>query len=653
MADEREILAVFKADIEQYNAQLSAMRETNKATEKSTDNVTKSTDNFSKKTKSAANSIKTISNGLGGVTGLLALTGRLFGVNTDRLQELVFASQQFAQVGKKLIDTQKLAAAATKEGAAATGRMAAASAASIPIIGAVVLAIGAAAAIMIRYQDQLFGVSEATKEKMKADDGAIISDEKLRESYNQTLKVIKDLGIEYRLVTGQINEYQATIERLRVKNADEIEQIRDETKKKTEEITGFWAQVQLQVANAIGLGSLETQKLLSDVGKVIGDRNAIIDQKNKELTEAEKVELARRFAEIDKDTQKLLKANQDRLDKIKEQNKKAREEEEEARKKQHLENIRAIIAGNAELLKAEEKALEDKKKAAADEAEEIRRINQENDELTAADKKETEEKAKKKQEERDKQRIEDAKRVADAIFNAQQEAFDKRQELFDKEIDLQDKAIETQQRLAEQGLTNSLAFEERRAAELRRQQQIDTEKQKRVKLLETFLNSLAEFSKEDPKTALQKALLQVALAQAASAVFAEEGGIIGEIGERSNLSRRHKGGGDVLLHAQTGEGILSRKEMDNLGRRNFHLLKDAARFPIKDNVFAMPQIAIAGGVQVSNADVVKELKALQRVIKNKRENSYNLDEFGNYVKKQVENGVTTVTKGKLRKPRFK
>jgi len=148
-------------------------------------------------------------------------------------------------------------------------------------------------------------------------------------------------------------------------------------------------------------------------------------------------------------------------------------------------------------------------------------------------------------------------------------------------------------------------------------------------------------------------LLQVALATAATAVFAEDGGIIGEITDRSNGTRKHTGGGDVLLHAQTGEGILSRKEMDNLGKRNFHLLKDAARFPIRSDVFKMPNIAMAGGFAISNEEVVKEIRGLRQDIKNQPKHNWEIDKFGNYIKQSVENGIKTITKGKMPQHRFK
>ena len=116
MANDNEILVVYKADIEQYKSAVSEMGATNKQAEKNTDAVTASTQKYEKTTKGAASSIGTLSKGLGGVAGLLGLTGKLFGVNTDQIQELIFTSQQFSKVAKQLTDIQKAQNLATKEG---------------------------------------------------------------------------------------------------------------------------------------------------------------------------------------------------------------------------------------------------------------------------------------------------------------------------------------------------------------------------------------------------------------------------------------------------------------------------------------------------------------------------------------------------------
>lgn len=251
-------------------------------------------------------------------------------------------------------------------------------------------------------------------------------------------------------------------------------------------------------------------------------------------------------------------------------------------------------------------------------------------------------------------RIDQEKEMLSVIGKAYDDAFQKRKELAEQEIDLQEKNIDTQRNLAERGLANTLDFEEKRAAELRRKQQVEAERNKRIKILETFLNALADFSKDDAKNALPKALLQVALATAASAAFAEEGGVIGEIKERSFSGRRHRGGGDVLVHAQTGEGILPRDSMNVIGRGNFELLRNVGRHPIREDIFKMPKLDVHSvGSQVSNEDVVREIKTLQTVIKNKKESHYSVDEFGNYIKRTMEDGIKTITKGKLKKPRWR
>lgn len=251
-------------------------------------------------------------------------------------------------------------------------------------------------------------------------------------------------------------------------------------------------------------------------------------------------------------------------------------------------------------------------------------------------------------------RIDQEKKMLEIIGKAYDDAFAKRKELAEQEIDLQEKSVDTQRNLAERGLANTLDFEEKRAAELRRKQQVEAERNKRIKLLETFLNALADFSKEDAKNALPKALLQVALATAASAAFAEEGGVIGEIKERSFMGRRHRGGGDVLVHAQTGEGILPRDSMNVIGRRNFELLRNVGRHPIREDIFKMPKLDVhGGGSQVSNEDVVREIKSLQAIVKNKKESHYSIDEFGNYINRTMEDGIKTITKGKLKKPRWR
>src|SRR3990167_1689587 len=187
MADEA-ILAVFKADIEQFKAQMAELWVKVGAVQTQIDGTTTSTEKFAKQGKSASGSIKTLSQGLGGVVGLLGLTGRLFGVNTDKIQELVFASQQFVRVGRDLANSQKLAQTATKASTAATKAASAATAVASGGIALLITGIIAAAGALYAWISAKKSDVEITEEQIKLQD-------ELNESNKESIKISEDAKI--------------------------------------------------------------------------------------------------------------------------------------------------------------------------------------------------------------------------------------------------------------------------------------------------------------------------------------------------------------------------------------------------------------------------------------------------------------------------
>lgn len=688
MADEDEIIAVFKAEIDQYRAQVAAMGEINKNAQKSTDSLTNSTDKFSGKTKTAASSIRTLGQGLAGVTGLLGITGRLFGVNTSKIEELVFASQQFVRVSRNLADSQKLAQKATEASTAATRAATVATAASSGGIALLITGIIAASAALVAWILVKKDDTEITKETIKLqkelnetnEESIKISNEARIAALENQAAIIKAGGTETVAATEAVAvaEYKVLLEKLRqTQNAiDDAnrEKLRAQQKfdenmrrllvspeKFTEEEKAAARLLFQQKDNELQQLLILQQAYNTQVAVL--DKQLVKDVKKIRDTAAEerKKKLQKEFDEelrlIDEQIKKALALyGKESAEYIKKQEEKNKARTEFFKKQEDL------ILGNATLEASLTKSSVDDENARFQQE-----LNNLEDKFTAEDK--ATEAFRKRQELLEKEHkfklseirkkdvqknIDDAKKLTDLVFKAYEEGFNKRQELLDKSIEAQEKNVDAQRDLAARGQKNTLDFEQKELVRKQREQQKEAETQKRVKLLETFLNSLAEFSKTDPKTALSKALLQVALATAATAVFAEEGGVIGEIGARSNLLRKHKGGGDVLLHAQKGEGIIPVDSMRVIGRRNFELLKNVGRFPIRDNVFAMPKIdgGYYGSKHPDNAELVRELRSLQSIVKNKRESSYNIDEFGNYIKTTIENGFKEVTKGKLQKPRF-
>ena len=239
-----------------------------------------------------------------------------------------------------------------------------------------------------------------------------------------------------------------------------------------------------------------------------------------------------------------------------------------------------------------------------------------------------------------------------AIITATEQRLDSVIQSDQTQIDEQQKIIDTQRVLAEKGLSNDLAFEQKRQDQMAQQKIKDEIKLKKTKELEIFLNALAKFTEDNPKTALAKAIGLVAASKVVEAVYAEEGGIIGQSTQTSRVgfggfSRRHKSGNDVLLHAEKGEGILSVKEMNNLGYENFNSLKSLLKAPL--NVRSLPTASV---VVNDNREIVSRLESLERTIRDKKEVSIDFDGMNNMIHTTIEHGIKNVVREQFKKSRL-
>ncbi len=216
----------------------------------------------------------------------------------------------------------------------------------------------------------------------------------------------------------------------------------------------------------------------------------------------------------------------------------------------------------------------------------------------------------------------------------------------DTQMDRQNKMIEYQKVLAEKGLENDLAFEERRADELTKKKLDEQKKLRKAKELETFLNALAKYAEENPNTALGKALALVATAKISEALFMEDGGIIGQTNTKSfigpnQFSRRHRSGGDMLIHGQVGEGVIPKDKMRDWGLTNSSLFSSFLKNPLTTIPLPVP----GKSVYINNNDaVVEKLDRLEQVlINNPSGMNINWDELDQRIEERIRNGVKTVT----------
>lgn len=210
----------------------------------------------------------------------------------------------------------------------------------------------------------------------------------------------------------------------------------------------------------------------------------------------------------------------------------------------------------------------------------------------------------------------------------------------------QESRVQTQRVLAEQGLQNTLAFEERQADELEKRRLEEERKAKKAMELKVFLTSLAKFSEDNPNTALAKALGLLAATKVAEVAFGEEGGVIGSPSMKryrwdSGNIPRHKSGRDVLLHAEVGEQLLTvdqTRKFQQLG--GLGLLKK----PLHETMIS--------GVVHNNADVVEKLEELVKIQKSEPRQILTIDKQGALVEALIMAGRTERTTHHDIKPRW-
>jgi hypothetical protein len=245
--------------------------------------------------------------------------------------------------------------------------------------------------------------------------------------------------------------------------------------------------------------------------------------------------------------------------------------------------------------------------------------------------------------------------MSSAIFDRIEQMINQNIELIDRQQEMVRSDIEHQKRLAEEGRDNTLQESERQFAELEKQRIIQQEKLRKAKEFEILLNTVAEYSKTDPNTAIAKAIAQMALLKGAEALYMEEGGIIGETSQHSKIgglgfSRLHPGGGDVLVHAQSGEGILSRDEMSNLGKSGFYDLKSMLSKPLRER--QIPLVGVVGSSGFDKKEMAQGFNMVVDAIKSKKETHFEVDHMNNWVVTQIEHGMKEVVTHVNRKPRI-
>jgi hypothetical protein len=750
---------------------------TTTVTQKLTDKIVDSSNKSVKAHEAHLGSVIKLGKGVAGIAGLLDVFGKALGLNMELLEGLSGAHRTLITSARDLHHITGLKTASTEANTVATevnivateGATVAQEGLNIAMeanpIGGVILAMVALVGIISVFA---FGSKEC-EEGVKAFNKAMEDEKKIIDALDDS---IKDAIVDYKLLTGVIDEPEAKKEKLRIKANAEIlkdaKKFADEKKEieskyddawfkklfvdpvtweneKNEEIAELSRQHNIAqnkivreeaiLESKINIESAnkskdeikksqdkanednrrsfnELEKLKIEDKKKIIEAQAKIDEINAKSTISDQKALAIELVKIEDDKSekikdldiKELKYSNDeyavQAEKKKQIGTRAEESEKERHTKLKVDLLKIDQKFYEAAYEAAKKADEDLSKWKMDDAklagdrEKIETLKKYNDRkltklqfdkemlkddedqqklimevfdknskeyLEAERRFQEDEKAIKDLEQKDmkdsiKNTADSMKEILSYYTSTKEAIINGNIKTIDHQESLQRDSIETQRRLAEQGKANTLAFEEKKQADLELQRKKEEKKLIKMKELEVFMNAIASFSKDDPKTALAKALAEIAMVKAAEASFMESGGIIGSNNMKSvvgfgGLSRRHSSGNDVLLHAEKGEGILSVKEMSNLGSNNFNFLKGMLKSPLNEKMITS-QINVSKN---DNKEIVNRLESLERTIKDKKETSVDWDSYNNMIRMNVtemERGVKTITTHMNKKPRI-
>ena len=153
--------------------------------------------------------------------------------------------------------------------------------------------------------------------------------------------------------------------------------------------------------------------------------------------------------------------------------------------------------------------------------------------------------------------IQTANQLAQGLANSLDQRSQNRIEKIQAEETENEKALERQERRAEQGLSNEVAFNQKKAAELEQQREEEQRKAERNAKILSYFNLLSEYAKENPNTAAGKALAQVAIAETVSGLFYEG---TDRVGDDTSPNPFMKGKDNTIIGVTPEERIFGHKQ---------------------------------------------------------------------------------------------
>ena len=255
-----------------------------------------------------------------------------------------------------------------------------------------------------------------------------------------------------------------------------------------------------------------------------------------------------------------------------------------------------------------------------------------------------------KTKEANKKALEDYKKFSDEVRQVLNAVFDKAVEVQDKRVKLaedlaerQKELIEQQQERAQQGLANTLAFEQRELGKREAERIKEEKKKERIEKVRALYSSYSNYASRGDDNPIVKALRDFAILEAITASFGDGGVVEDKMAEKNHgiiRGRSHRGRqGGIPILVEGREGIFSAREMENLGKDNFYKMKDLAGLgKVDSNFFTKQRESFVKAVPVSSMDprVITTLNQVKDAIESKPVPSYDFEQLANGVINIIE-----------------
>jgi len=262
------------------------------------------------------------------------------------------------------------------------------------------------------------------------------------------------------------------------------------------------------------------------------------------------------------------------------------------------------------------------------------------------------EKRKKREEELTEAIIESSKKIGEAIVSN----FEKQSELAGSLVEQQAESVETQRERAEQGLTNTLKFEQEQLAKREADRIRAEQNAKNAAKILTLFNLVSAYAQSGDTNALQRGLVDFGLLTALESALQgfETGGFTGSDARNDTVKGVVHANEFVLTAEQTKKYGLTNKSAGEFGEAMSDYFNEQS--PLLNDTYKQQNERFKSQLNVSKfadfSTLEAEVRAMRQTLQNQPKNDFDVERMTDYfvdiAKRVTKNRMTTITKARKR-----